>query len=82
MSGYTFKKLLNERIKDTAFIYLTDKQGIKGGEIQYSDLQMSEYLSPSSKDLTIEVKQKIFALRNMMTNIPANFASSKIHFKC
>ena len=37
MSGYTFKKLLNERIKETAFIYLTDKQGIKGGEIQYSE---------------------------------------------
>ena len=82
MSCYTFKKLLNERIKKTAFIYLTDKQGFKGGEIQYSDLQMSEYLSPCSKDLAIEVKQKIFAMRNMMINIPANFSSSKIHFKC
>jgi hypothetical protein len=82
MSCYTFKKLLNERIKETAFIYLTDKQGIKGGEIQYSDFQMSEYLSPCIKDLSIEVKQKIFAMRNMMTNIPANFSSSKIHFKC
>ena len=43
---------------------------------------MSEYLSPCSKDLSIEVKQKIFAMRNMMINIPANFSSSKIHFKC
>ena len=43
---------------------------------------MSEYLLPCSKDLSIEVKQKIFAMRNMMANIPANFSSSKVHFKC
>ena len=74
MSCYTFKKLLNESIKETAFIYITYKQGIKGGEIQY--------LSPCSKDLAIEVKQKIFAMRNIMTNIPPNVSSSKIHFIC
>ena len=82
MSHYIFKRLLDEWTKNAALIYLTNKQGIKGHEIKYSDLQMSDYLLPNSQDMTINVKRKIFAMRNMMTNIPANFSSSKIIHKC
>ena len=56
MSHYKFKNLLNERTKNAALIYLTNKQGIKGHEIKYSDLQMSDYLLPNSQDMTIKVK--------------------------
>ena len=37
MSGWKFKNLINESIKREALIYRRNKQGIKGGEIEYSD---------------------------------------------
>ena len=42
---------------------------------------MAEYLLPVCR-LTNEVKRDIFAMRNSMTNIPANFSSQTNKFKC
>ena len=81
MSDHKYKRILKERIKKVAFEYLTGKQRSKGGDIYYSDIQMAEYLLPVCR-LTNEVKRDIFAMRNGMTNIPANFSSQKIKFKC
>ena len=58
------------------------KQGSKGGEIEYQELQMADYLLPYDKGLSISEKQEIFQIRNRMTNIPANFSSDKEKFKC
>ena len=58
-----FKKMLNLKIKKAALLYLTQKQKTKGGDIQYSELRMSEYLLPNNEDLSIENKQKIFSIR-------------------
>ena len=81
MSDYKYKRILKDRTKKAAYEYLTGKQRSKGGDIQYSDIQMAEYLSPFCK-LTNEIKRDIFAMRNSMTNIPANFSSNKTKFKC
>ena len=81
MSDHKYKRILKERIKKAAYEYLTGKQRSKGGDIYYSDIQMAEYLLPVCR-LTNEVKRDIFAMRNGMTNIPANFSSQKIKFKC
>ena len=74
--------MLNLKIKKAALLYLTQKQKSKGGDIQYSELRMSEYLLPNNEDLSIENKQKTFSIRNKMVNIPANFSSRKTEYKC
>ena len=43
---------------------------------------MSEYLCPVNKQLTISQKCKMFAVRNRMTNIPANFPNLLESDKC
>ena len=42
---------------------------------------MSEYLSPLC-DLSIDDKRRLFAVRNMMVDIPVNFSHSNEDFKC
>ena len=54
-----------EEIKENRYAskYLTDKQKSKGKEIVYSEIKMAEYLQPNSP-LTIDQKQRMFALKN------------------
>ena len=42
-----FEQILKTRINKTALGYLTSRQRIKGGEMSYSDIEMSEYLTPT-----------------------------------
>ena len=55
--------------------YLLGKKGIKGSEISYTSIEMSEYLQPYNRNLTVEQKQEMFAVRNRMVNIPGNFGT-------
>ena len=82
MSNMQYKNLLNERIRKTAFTYLVGKQRSKGGDIVYTDLHMAEYLMPNSNIQSNTVKREIFAIRNKMVNIPANYSSRKIEHGC
>ena len=41
--------------------------------MNYSEFQMAEYLMPNDLIMTIENQQYLFAIRNRMINIPANF---------
>ena len=59
MSKQKFKNILKERIKENALKYLIEKQGKKGKDIEFKQIEMSEYLSPSNDRLTIEQKRKI-----------------------
>ena len=43
---------------------------------------MSEYLVPTSSKLSIEVKCEIFAMRNKMVKIPANYSAREVKHKC
>ena len=70
-----------EKVRQAARLYLTDKRGSKGVEISYPELQMADYLQPIA-DLSIEIKRKIFEVRNKMTRIPANFSSRNTILKC
>ena len=49
---------------------LTGKRGSKGKEIEYSSLEMADYLSPYSQKLNIVEKQKVFPILNCMAEIP------------
>ena len=81
ISKQKYLKTLKEKIKESALKYLLKKQGKKGSEISYSSIEMSEYLQPFNKSLTIEQKREMFAVRNRMVDIPTNF-SSKNETKC
>ena len=48
----------------------------------YSDLVMSEYLTPSNKNLTVDEKRKMFAIKNRMVDIPANFPQGRTAKLC
>ena len=76
-----FKQLLNEKTRKAALFYLLCKQGKKGRENKYPYLEMAEYLLPINNKLTIDEKCEMFAVKNSMIDIPANF-SSKIEVKC
>ena len=67
MTHYRFNKLLNEKIKSAAYEYLLTKQGSKGYEVKHTELKMSNYLSPTSRELSTDGKCKVFDMRNKMT---------------
>ena len=74
MTKRKFNRILKERISKNALQYLTEKQGKKGGNIAYVRIEMAEYLLPDSK-LSTEQKRQLFAIRNMMVDLPDNFSS-------
>ena len=76
-----FKQILKEKTREAALFYLLDKQGKKGKENEYLCLEMAEYLLPINNKLTIEQKCEMFAVKNSMINIQANF-SSQSEIKC
>ena len=82
MKENKFRSLLKEKIRIAALEYLKENRKTKGKEIDYRSLHMADYLLPNSSELTISEKQEIFAMRNRMTNIPANFSSMKETMKC
>ena len=76
MSADKFKEIVKSCCSIKAFEYLLKRRGRKGGEIEYKELEMATYLLPNSV-LKINDQRGIFALRNRMNNIPANFCSSE-----
>ena len=74
-----FKIIIKTRIEVKAFVYLNEKWGSKGKEVEYSEISMAQYLLPNSTGLPIEDKRKIFSIRNRMIELSTNFPSkSKI----
>ena len=75
MTKQKYLRILKEKIFNSALEYLLGKKGIKGGEITYTSIEMSEYLQPYNRNLTVGQKEEMFAVRNRMVNIPGNFGS-------
>ena len=73
MSRFKFNKSIKNKIKENALEYLLSKRGSKGSEIEYSVLEMSEYLLPYNDKLTISAKQGLFAVLNRMVDISDNY---------
>ena len=71
-----YKKSIREKCNNLALEYLLKKRGSKGKEIIYKEIQTAEYLLPN-EELNIEKQRTIFAIRNRMIDIPANFVSSE-----
>jgi len=80
MKKEKYKSMVKEKVNEAALKYLLNKQGKKGREIKYPYLEMANYLLPYNKQ-TIEEKREMFAVKNAMVNITANF-TSKSETKC
>ena len=76
MSISQFKNLVRTKCNEGAYRYLMNKRGSKGNEINYSKIEMSEYLMPNNP-LTIDNKRKLFSIRNKMVKIESNFSSTQ-----
>ena len=72
-----FKKLIKSRILTNALEYLNKKRGSKGKEIEYTTIEMAEYLMPNNWKLDNEEKRKMFETRNRMTRIQYNFGNKE-----
>ena len=77
MSAYKFKNLVKRKTEIKALEYLLRKRGTKGREIDYTTLEMSEYLLPFNSRLNIEEKRSLFEIRNRMTKIPIHFGKKE-----
>ena len=82
MSENKFSGLLKTGIKENALEYLLLRQGSKGQGINYSRLEMSEYLLTYKTKLDIAEKRKLFELKNRMTQIPSNFGNKNEKCLC
>ena len=60
MTKSQFLKKIKSQISKKAFEYLINKRKRKGKEIEYTQLEMAEYLLPINRKLTIEKKEKCF----------------------
>ena len=74
MSELEYTKLVKEKCKESAYIYLMKKRGVKGQEISYQKLEMADYLLPNN-EFTIEEQRTLFEVRNKMSDIPSNFCA-------
>ena len=81
MKQTTFVKIVNTKIDEIALAYLKNRQGQKGGEIVYSAIELSEYLSPTT-DLNISEKRYLFEMKKRMIRITANFPSKQKLERC
>ena len=77
-----YLKRIKSQILQNAFGYLNKRRKRKGKEIEYTQLEMAEYLLPINKKLTIEKKREMFSVRNRMINIESNFKNRKQTPKC
>ena len=82
MTKSKFTDILKSSLEDNALQYLKNKQKSKGKEIQYSCIEMAEYLTPSNEKLSITEKQNLFSVRNRMCKIPSNFPKSENKHTC
>ena len=82
MTKNKFRNILKTRVKLNALKYLTEKRGSKGKEMKYTEIEMSDYLHPTNVNLSIAQKQNMFAVKNRMIEISANFPKGNLETKC
>ena len=79
MTKDKFNRILKEKVKESTLKYLLGK---KGTEIEYTTLELDEYLPPFGSNLTVAEQRDLFSFRNRMVDIPNNFPKGKTEFKC
>ena len=75
MTVKQYKDIIKAKCNELAFRYLMNKRRTKGKEIEYTRIQMAQYLLPNGH-LEIEDQKQINEIRNKITNITANYSSN------
>ena len=73
MKRNQLKNIINRKINEMGLRYLLNKRGKKGQEVEHQNIRMADYLAPNKSRLSIEEKQRMFAIINRMVNISYNF---------
>ena len=81
MSKNKFKRHINKKIECAALKYLKSMIKTKGKELDYTQLEIQEYLTPEA-DLKLYEKQDIFKIRSRMVDVKENMKGKHVNFKC
>ena len=81
MSKNMFKEYIRKKVESAALKYLKSQIKSKGKEMEYTHVEMQEYLKPESK-LTIKEKQDIFKMRTRMIDIKENMKGNYVNVNC
>ena len=73
MSRGKFNNILKEKIRQRSLEYLSNMRGSKGKYIEYTNLEMAQYLLPNNSKITIVDKKLLFSIKNRMVKISDNF---------
>ena len=88
ISKNKFRSIVKEQTNKKALQHLLDRKAsrtsvhAKGKAIEYSDLSMAEYLSPSELDISIDDKKWLFKCRTEDIDLSSNRRWMKEDMKC
>lgn len=74
--------IVNNSVNKYSLSYLLSLRKVKGCQIIYNKLEMTDYLRGNGNNLTTLEKQQMFSYRIDMNDIPANFSSRNEINKC
>ena len=82
MKKYQFKKILKEKIKNAALLYLKKikNKHKKMDNLEYEDIYIQNYFK--NKKYSTKEKQLLFHLRTSMVNVRTNFSSMYKEIEC
>ena len=66
------KKQVKEKVEETGLMFLKDNIKSTGKSIEYTHLEMRNYLTSNSL-LTIQEKKEAFEIRTRMTEVKTNY---------
>ena len=88
MSKGKFKALVNEKVTRKAFIYLIERKSsrnfdrAKGKHLEYDELNISDYLTPTENELSIDERKWVFKCRIEDIDINTNRKWNNEESKC
>ena len=81
MTKTMFKNLVKEKTEKNSLQFLKLHIKSKGKEIEYSEVEMKQYLA-SLSILTLQEKKEVFKIRTRMTEVKSNFKQRYNNLNC
>ena len=82
MSKGAFKKLVKDKVKNSALKYLEGKKGSKSQDAKHQELTLQEYLAANNVETSVEVKQFAFQCRSRMLQLKTNMKNNHDEVLC
>ena len=82
MSKAAFKKLVKDKVKNSALKYLEGKKGSKSQDAKHQELTLQEYLAANNVETSVEVKQFAFHCRSILLQLKTNMKNNHDEVFC